>query len=99
VAAAESDLTALVTQIVRLVASNAPEPPAPAPRQMPDRVMLTVEEAAKQLRIGRTSAYRLVRTGELESVLIGRLRRVPAAAVHEYAKRLLASQKSSRPAA
>ncbi|MEU2083138.1 excisionase family DNA-binding protein [Streptomyces albus] len=51
-------------------------------------VLLTVEEAARRLSIGRTLCYRLIRTGELESVPVGRLRRVPAAAVDEYATRL-----------
>jgi excisionase family DNA binding protein len=41
-------------------------------------VLLTVEEAAERLRIGRTSMYRLVSTGAVETVTVGRLRRVPA---------------------
>jgi excisionase family DNA binding protein len=40
-------------------------------------VLLTVEEAARRLRIGRTTCFRLL-AGELESVTVGRLRRVPA---------------------
>ena len=47
-------------------------------------VLLTVEEAAKRLRISRTSMYRLVSTGALESVTVGRLRRVPAECLVEY---------------
>ncbi|HEX9334443.1 MAG TPA: helix-turn-helix domain-containing protein, partial [Pseudonocardiaceae bacterium] len=43
---------------------------------MPERVLLTVEEAAKRLGIGRTTAFALVKTGEIVSVQIGRLRRV-----------------------
>jgi excisionase family DNA binding protein len=43
----------------------------------PDLILLTVEEAAVRLRIGRTSMYRLVATGAVESVTVGRLRRVP----------------------
>lgn len=46
--------------------------------------------AAKRLRIGRTTAWGLVKNGELHSVQIGRLRRVPASAVDAYAARLLA---------
>jgi excisionase family DNA binding protein len=41
-------------------------------------VLLTVEEAARRLNIGRTTMYSLVSTGAIESVTIGRLRRVPA---------------------
>ncbi|MFD3512553.1 excisionase family DNA-binding protein [Streptomyces sp. NPDC058657] len=54
----------------------------------PTLVLLTVEEAARRLRIGRTLCYRLIRAGELESVPVGRLRRVPAEAIPEYVARL-----------
>jgi excisionase family DNA binding protein len=48
------------------------------------RLLLTVEEAADLLGIGRTMAFGLIRDGDLETVQIGRLRRVPADAVAEY---------------
>ncbi|MGW7238670.1 helix-turn-helix domain-containing protein [Streptomyces sp. NPDC054804] len=51
-------------------------------------VLLTVEEAARRLRIGRTTCYALIRSGELESVPVGRLRRVPADALAAYVARL-----------
>ncbi|WP_073255282.1 helix-turn-helix domain-containing protein [Cryptosporangium aurantiacum] len=50
--------------------------------------VLTVEEAARHLRIGRTSMYALVSSGEVESVTIGRLRRVPRSALDDYVNRL-----------
>ncbi|MEV5877826.1 helix-turn-helix domain-containing protein [Streptomyces sp. NPDC052101] len=50
-------------------------------------VLLTVEEAARRLRIGRTVCYRLIRSGELESITVGHLRRVPADAPAEYVAR------------
>ncbi|MET9695601.1 excisionase family DNA-binding protein [Streptomyces sp. NPDC006529] len=59
-------------------------------------VLLTVEEAAYRLRIGRTYCYRLISTGQLESVPVGRLRRVPADAVIEFAANL---RRAHRPAA
>jgi excisionase family DNA binding protein len=49
-----------------------------------DGLLLTVEEAAKRLRLGRTLVYRLIGSGELESVTVGRLRRVPAECLTEY---------------
>lgn len=52
--------------------------------------LLTVEEAARRLRIGRTLCFRLVSSGELESVVIGRLRRIPPAALDDYVNRLRA---------
>jgi excisionase family DNA binding protein len=49
--------------------------------------LLTVDEAARRLSLGRTATYRLVSTGELASRKIGRSRRVLAASVREYARR------------
>lgn len=43
--------------------------------------VLTVEEAAKLLRIGRTAAYEAVKRGEIPSVQIGRSLRIPRAAL------------------
>ncbi|MEQ4305239.1 helix-turn-helix domain-containing protein [Plantactinospora sp. B6F1] len=54
-----------------------------------NRVVLTIEEAAKRLGIGRTTMYTLVMTGEIRSVTIGRLRRVPVRCLHEYVTTLL----------
>jgi len=51
-------------------------------------LLFRVEEAALRLGIGRTSMYRLVMSGEVESVLIGGLRRVPAPCLEEYVDRL-----------
>lgn len=57
--------------------------------------LLTVEEAARRLSIGRTVCYRLIRTGELESVTPAgtRLRRVPADAVPAYVAHLRATSR------
>jgi excisionase family DNA binding protein len=86
--ASTSDAAALLAQVL-LLAGSASVPAVPEPRATPDRVLLTVEEAAERLGIGRTSAWRLIRTRELESVRIGTLRRVPTTAVVEYAARLV----------
>lgn len=51
-------------------------------------VLLTVEEAARRLRIGRTTCFRLVMSGEIESVTVGRLRRVPVDALSAYVAKL-----------
>lgn len=59
----------------------------------PTLVLLTVEEAARRLRIGRTTCFALIRTGELESIDIGRLRRVPADAPAEYLARRRAAKR------
>jgi len=54
----------------------------------PVRLVLTVEEAAECLGIGRTLMYALITAGEVESVRIGRLRRVPADALERYVSTL-----------
>jgi len=56
------------------------------------RVLLTVEEAAEQLAIGRTAVYALLKSGELDSVRIGRLRRIPAISVENYVQQLITTQ-------
>lgn len=47
-------------------------------------VLLTVEDAALALSLGRTKVYELVESGALRSVKIGRSRRIPAQALHEF---------------
>ena len=50
--------------------------------------LLTPEEAAKVLRIGRSKLYQLLAAQELTSIKIGRSRRVRLADVEEYIERL-----------
>lgn len=63
--------------------------PTAQPRFDTTLILLTVEEAARRLSIGRTKMFALIRTGEVETVPVGRLRRVPVTALHDYAARLL----------
>jgi excisionase family DNA binding protein len=56
----------------------------------PERIVLTVEEAAERLGVGRTLLYALVRSGDIESIAIGRLRRIPLDALDEFVSRLRA---------
>jgi excisionase family DNA binding protein len=55
-----------------------------------ERVLLTAEEVAEALHVGRCTVYDLIRSGQLQSFKIGKLRRIPVDAVHEFAKRMLA---------
>lgn len=55
-----------------------------------ERIILTVEEAADRLGIGRTMVYALVRSGDIESIAIGRLRRIPIDALEKFVERLRA---------
>ena len=57
-----------------------------------DGLLLTVEEAAQVLRIGRTTMYALVSAGKVRSVCIGRLRRIPYVCLEAYVASLLAVQ-------
>ncbi|MBV1851906.1 helix-turn-helix domain-containing protein [Catellatospora tritici] len=52
------------------------------------KLLLTADEAAAVLGIGRTLLYDLVRTGKVRSVQIGRLRRFRPADLRVYADQL-----------
>ncbi|MCM3846353.1 helix-turn-helix domain-containing protein [Pseudonocardia sp. DR1-2] len=54
-----------------------------------NRVFLTAEEAADALHISRSKIYDLIRNGDIVSIKIGRLRRVPVDAVQDFARRLI----------
>ncbi|MFK0174011.1 helix-turn-helix domain-containing protein [Streptomyces sp. NPDC090306] len=64
-----------------------------APPQSPDRPLaevkfLTPAEVASLMRVSRMTVYRLVHSGHLPAVRVGRSFRVPDAAVQEYLLRL-----------
>lgn len=50
----------------------------------PVALLLTPEEAARALRVGRSKVYDLMRAGQLRSVKIGGSRRVSAQALADY---------------
>jgi excisionase family DNA binding protein len=50
----------------------------------PMRLVLTIEEAADRLGIGRTLMFALVKAGDVESIRIGRLHRIPAGALNDF---------------
>ena len=52
------------------------------------KLLRRIEEAAEQLGIGRSLMYRLVLSGAIESVRLGRLRRIPAECLGEHVRRL-----------
>ncbi|MFI6680157.1 helix-turn-helix domain-containing protein [Kribbella sp. NPDC050470] len=62
-------------------------------------LLLTVEQTAQQLGIGRTTVFALLKSGELESIPLGRLRRIPAECITEYIDRLRAAARDNRQAA
>jgi excisionase family DNA binding protein len=54
------------------------------------QLLLTPEEAARQLSIGRTKVFALMESGAIRSVKIGRSRRIPADALTDYVASLTA---------
>ena len=53
-----------------------------------EKLLLSPEEAAEVLGVGRSRVYDLMRKRELASVRIGKSRRVPVAALRTYVERL-----------
>lgn len=58
-------------------------------RPYPEPLLMTVEEAAEQLLIGRSLMYELIKEGRVATVRIGRLRRVPCEALRNYVEDLV----------
>ena len=57
-------------------------------RMIDNRLVLTVPEVARALRISRASAYQAARTGELPTIRLGRRILVPRAALEKLVKGL-----------
>lgn len=53
------------------------------------KVLVSVDEAAAMLSLGRTSVYNLVMQNELRSVKVGRTRHIVVSSLHDYICRLL----------
>jgi excisionase family DNA binding protein len=53
-----------------------------------EKLLLTPEEAADALSIGRSKLYTLIATGDVASVRIGASRRIPWSALVAYVERL-----------
>lgn len=62
-------------------------------------LLLPPEDAARELGIGRTQIFALIKDGEIESVKIGRSRRIPREALAEFVGRLRGQSGGNRDAA
>lgn len=51
--------------------------------------VLTVEELCEVLRIGKNTAYKLLKSGEVKSVKIGNIYKIPKKYLKEYILRTL----------
>jgi excisionase family DNA binding protein len=56
-----------------------------------NKVLLTVEEAADLLSFSRSLLYVLMANHEIASIKVGRIRRIPLTALHEFVGRRLAA--------
>jgi len=61
-----------------------PSGPARSDPALAEVRFLTVAEVAALMRVSKMTVYRLVHSGELTAVRVGRSFRVPEKAVHEY---------------
>jgi len=73
----------------RVSAPKAAEPPTAGAVRSGSRPvnpvqLLTVEETAELLQVGRDKVYYLLRTGQLRSIKIGKLRRISHAWITEF---------------
>ena len=68
----------------RAGATTGPAQPANSARPGSEPLLLTVAQAAQRLGISRSLFYELLATDEIESITIGRLRRIPAEALTTY---------------
>lgn len=74
--------------VTRTTAGQASDGEAP-------RLLITVEAAAELLSISRTRMYALIKAGEVMSVRVGRLRRIPVGALDAFMTRLLTDQQAA----
>ncbi len=59
-----------------------------------EKSLLTIDEAAQRLSVGRSYLYPLVMRGQIISVKLGRSRRIPVAALEEFIRKLQAEDEA-----
>jgi excisionase family DNA binding protein len=60
----------------------------------PQKLLLTVDEAADVLSLGRTYVYHLVMCNKITSVKLGRKRRIPISALQDFISQQIALHKT-----
>lgn len=64
-----AEIADLLARLAVLMSNQRSNPEIHESQPTPTRVLLTIEEAAEKLGIGRTLMCKLIRTGKIESVL------------------------------
>jgi len=78
-------LATAVTELVAALRDEIATERRPSERE-PDR-LLSIEQAARALGVGRTALYSEIGAGRIRSVKVGRRRLVPSSAISEVASR------------
>lgn len=60
------------------------------------KLLITVNEAAASLSVGRPKMWQLVMTGEVPSIKIGASRRIPVSSLESYVQQKLAATEEER---
>jgi excisionase family DNA binding protein len=63
-----------------------------------EKLLFSPEDGAELLDIGRSQMFELISRGEIESVKIGRLRKIPREALTAYIEGLRAASNAGAPA-
>jgi excisionase family DNA binding protein len=63
-----------------------------------DKLLCSPMEAAELLGVGRSQMFELIARGDVESVKIGRLRKIPREALTAYVDRLRETSRAGAPA-
>ena len=87
-------VTSVSTERTRRRVREVEQPIINITLQPDERRVFSVVEAAAILGIGRSKLYEFISSGEIRSIRIGRLRKIPVAAIDEF---LASRESASRP--
>jgi excisionase family DNA binding protein len=62
---------------------------------MPEKLLVTIAEAAAMASVGRSTGYALVSSGEWPCVIVGRTRKVPVEALRVWVQQRTQSNESA----
>jgi excisionase family DNA binding protein len=64
----------------------------PPGMRLETKLLLSVDEAATLMSLGRSIVYDLVMRQQIASIKVGRMRRIPVSALREYVQKRLAEE-------